>query len=276
MKKVFALFIFLPVCGMGQNMVFNPGFDMVPWDTGWTIVVDTASGYDAVAIAEAKPDTGKSPPNCCYLKTYVYTEFGGGFAHSKAIVSQIFNPIAACKFKAQIKYWWYNLRPTGSWEARATIEACIDEQWQVIWDTVPSSNSGGDTVWSEISIDINGQIKGIKFITISRLNVSSGPDAVMNFHIWLDDICIEEMGVEESKELKVKSGELKVSRNPFIKYTTIELPYPQAKVKVYDVMGKLIEETDKEIIGEGLQTGIYFVRVKGYKPLKIIKVGRVK
>ena len=287
---------FLVLYLVGQNVVFNPGFDMVPWDTGWTTETDTATnpphnGY-AVAEAEVKPDTGKSPSSCCYLKTNaeLVNEDGwsAGKSYAKAVVSSTFDTITDCIFKAQIEYWWGPLMVTGYWEDKVTIDARIDNQWQTIWDIpIPPSSEGGDTIWSEVSVDINGQISGIRFITLSYLDIScfEGDALHLNFHFWIDDIYIGKVGVKE-KEFRVKSKELRVLPNPFVQSASVELEddrlqIPNSKIQVYDITGKLVEEerffadaqNDKCETGKNLPQGIYFLKVKGCKPVKIIKIG---
>ncbi|MBI4721679.1 MAG: hypothetical protein HY769_01535 [Candidatus Stahlbacteria bacterium] len=114
---------------------------------------------------------------------------------------------------------------------------------------------------------------------------------------------------EESRGLRVKSRELKVSQNPFLVFTEVRGQKTEDRgqrtgdrIQVYDVMGRLVEEerffanaqndranaqndradaqndradaqNDRLKIGKNLSPGIYFVKLKGYKPLKIIKMG---
>ena len=47
------------------------------------------------------------------------------------------------------------------------------------------------------------------------------------------------------------------------------------RIQVYDMMGRLVEETESGVIGKDLRAGVYFVKVKGYKPLKTIKLMEV-
>ncbi|MBI4722180.1 MAG: T9SS type A sorting domain-containing protein [Candidatus Stahlbacteria bacterium] len=94
------------------------------------------------------------------------------------------------------------------------------------------------------------------------------------------------VGVEESEELRVKSLELRVSQNPFIKATEIRGwglgVSEKQEVKIYDIAGKMVQtipisaQQSQMPIGQDLAPGVYFVRVKGYEPLKIIKIGRVR
>ncbi|MBI4721489.1 MAG: T9SS type A sorting domain-containing protein [Candidatus Stahlbacteria bacterium] len=97
-------------------------------------------------------------------------------------------------------------------------------------------------------------------------------------------------GVEE-KESRVESSELKVFPNPFVKYTEVRGQRTENRIQIYDIMGRLVEEerffadaqndranaqNDRLKIGKDLPRGIYFVKLKGYKPVKIIKMGGVR
>lgn len=79
--------IFVPMYVSAQNIIFNPGFDMVPWDTGW---VDTVVGFYCV-----KADTTSflSPPNSCCLWAWG----GGGSCYYWAKTTQtIYPPATNC------------------------------------------------------------------------------------------------------------------------------------------------------------------------------------
>ena len=85
------------------------------------------------------------------------------------------------------------------------------------------------------------------------------------------------LGVEETKNAKCKmqNAKLEIYPNPFMEYTAIKLSSYQAikgKLKIYDMMGRLVEETGSKVIGKDLSPGIYFVKIKGYKPAKIVKL----
>ncbi len=94
-------------------------------------------------------------------------------------------------------------------------------------------------------------------------------DAPIIYEVWVKWKC-GGVGVEE--ELKVESEKLEVYPNPFIQWTEVRSQKPEARIEVYDMMGRLVEETKKNTIGENLPTGVYFVKVRGHKPTKIIKL----
>ncbi len=87
-------------------------------------------------------------------------------------------------------------------------------------------------------------------------------------------------GVEESEKYKVKSVKLEVCPNPFTAGVRVKglgvSEGQKVNLKVYDMMGRLVEETKENIIGKNLQAGIYFVKTRGYEPIKIIKLRRVR
>ncbi|MBI4722920.1 MAG: T9SS type A sorting domain-containing protein [Candidatus Stahlbacteria bacterium] len=280
MRKYFVFIVLvLPIYAMGENVIFNPGFDMTPWDTGWTIETDTAVGGSCnteIAEAQAIPDTGKSPPNCCGLSSYVKLDpypanWCGGTAYAETKVYQIFNEISSCSVKAQIKYLGGG--DGGGSYNEGTIDVQVNGTWQTIW----GKGWETDTIWSNLSIGVNNPITGIRFRTKSYLYCSSlGSSAVELFYFWVDDIYVGQAGVEESKELEMKSEKLKAFPNPFVIFTEVRGQRTENRIQVYDMMGRLVEKTKESIIGENLHPGFYFVKAKGYKPIKVIKLGDVK
>ncbi|MBI4722921.1 MAG: T9SS type A sorting domain-containing protein [Candidatus Stahlbacteria bacterium] len=279
MRKYFVFIVLvLPIYAMGENVIFNPGFDMTPWDTGWTIETDTAtSGSCASRVAQAQADTdiGSSLPNCCRLKTYVglsSSGWCGGRAYAETKVYQIFNEIPSCLIKAQIKYFWsWNASMCG-WIDTATVDVQINGIWQTVW----GKSCENDTNWSEVSIGVNDTITGIMFHLRTLIDCSSIYGASLSFCFWVDDVSINEVGIEESKELEMKSEKLKAFPNPFINGMKIRDLKLGNIIQVYDMTGRLVEETKENIIGKNLPPGFYFVKIKGYKPIKVIKLGCVK
>lgn len=81
-------------------------------------------------------------------------------------------------------------------------------------------------------------------------------------------------GVEEtavhSSEFIVHS--LKVLPNPFCNFARVsDLPMG-LEIKIYDITGRLVKKTKERIIGEKLSSGVYFIRVEGYKTTKVVKL----
>ncbi|MDD2889426.1 MAG: T9SS type A sorting domain-containing protein, partial [bacterium] len=90
-------------------------------------------------------------------------------------------------------------------------------------------------------------------------------------------------GVEEKSNIKNQISKIETYPNPFVEKTVISYSGnkstnnpPQAEITIYDITGKLVEEPKDNIIGKTLKSGIYFVKVAGYKPIKITKMGEIK
>ena len=90
-------------------------------------------------------------------------------------------------------------------------------------------------------------------------------------------------GVEEEPKTESRKLKLEVWPNPFIQSTIVRfedsrLQIKDCKIQVYDMVGRLVEERSEEQearIGKNLPAGIYFVKIKGHKPVKIIKLMEV-
>ncbi len=155
----------------------------------------------------------------------------------------------------------------------------------VVWEDFRNGNR--DVYGQRISSE--GSFVNTNFAVIEHLAPQDPPviasDGTDFLVVWCDgrgadafDIygrIVSGTGVEESEKCKVKSTKLQVCPNPFTSHTAIKLSSHQAiqkKIRVYDLMGRLVEETKEDIIGENLRAGIYFVKIRSYKPLKIIKL----
>ena len=85
---------------------------------------------------------------------------------------------------------------------------------------------------------------------------------------------IPSMGIEKERSYSEQSRSLEVYPNPFLKYARI---IPSCN-KIYDLSGRLIGKTEqdtwngKDINGKNLNAGIYFLKAKGYKPVKVVKL----
>ncbi len=103
------------------------------------------------------------------------------------------------------------------------------------------------------------------------------PDAANNSGFYPEFIDIDgdmSVGIKEC-ELRSESSAIKVYPNPFTKYAVIKPlsnQITEENLKIYDMTGQLVEETHSKIIGQDLSVGIYFVKAKGYAPLKIVKL----
>jgi hypothetical protein len=61
-----------------------------------------------------------------------------------------------------------------------------------------------------------------------------------------------------------------------VKFEDSRLQIEGCEILVYDMGGRLVEETKTGIVGKNLLPGIYFVKVPGYGHTRIIKIGRRK
>ena len=200
MKKwfyVFVVIVGLGIMGCGHwpwepdNVLVNPGFDESPWDTGWTIEIDTSSGGDGTyAIAEARSDTGNSLPNCCFLKANADEN-----CWPRVTISQTFDPIKSdCEIKAKIKY-----RTSSAGEGTSTREIVMqvyaNNEWMTIWQ-VRLSDFDSDTsvtVWTEISTTKPKTLTGIssiRFVVEASAWAPEGSGKAGGAELWIDDVFI--------------------------------------------------------------------------------------
>lgn len=82
----------------------------------------------------------------------------------------------------------------------------------------------------------------------------------------------------------MQNTKLKAFPNPFAENMVVRLEGSGLKIKdkriqIYDIEGRLVEETDSSVIGKKLKSGVYFVKVKGcltadgqVKPIKVVKL----
>lgn len=90
-------------------------------------------------------------------------------------------------------------------------------------------------------------------------------------------------GISESKN-QLPTHQPQVFPNPFIHKTSIEFRVQSSELEnaqlithnpqlnVYDLSGRLVETTKGKNIGKNLKPGIYFLKAKGYKPVKVVKL----
>ena len=81
----------------------------------------------------------------------------------------------------------------------------------------------------------------------------------------------EETGVSEKHQLSNSEFQLRVYPNPFTKYCIVTL-CGHNLLRIYNLEGRLIEEVRSNTIGRNLKPGIYFLKVDGCKPVKVIKL----
>lgn len=106
------------------------------------------------------------------------------------------------------------------------------------------------------------------------------------FKYILANILADTIGIQESSTLKPSNSQtlkLQVFPNPFTTATTIQLSSASgglnsqlSTLSIFDLSGKLVETTNKMIIGKNLKAGVYFVKLGNSKPIKLIKLGELK
>lgn len=146
------------------------------------------------------------------------------------------------------------------------------------------------------TIDVSSMMSSYVIPTIS---VASGPDsqALMVYSVWTDNPCndyriwgnlypdiLPGIGEEHTKN---KTSDVSVYPNPFNTTTSIQFTVNSSQsaiekdsqpltincqLQIYDLSGRLIEMTKNNVIGENLAPGIYFLKIKGYNPIKIVKL----
>ncbi|MDD5530607.1 MAG: SBBP repeat-containing protein [bacterium] len=128
-----------------------------------------------------------------------------------------------------------------------------------------------------IAVDNNG------YVYVTGKSAGGGYDYVT---IKYSTVGAEEKWSEATSRLG--GIELTVTPNPFtsttvISYSGIVNRDSKTNIKIYDIAGKLVEETKNNTIGGKLKSGIYFVKVNDYltadrhvKLTKIVKISYVK
>ena len=240
MKKMLVFMIIcVPLYAWGDNAVFNPGFDISPWDTGWT--KDTLTKVDfwgddtAWANVIINQDTGRSLPNCCWLEAYASANTGtwGGHATGEgiAMISQSFNEITNCIIKVWIKY---RIEVTGNFQqglgkSECSMQFLVNRGWKPFWSIDYSTSHNfyveEDNIWAKVCTTIvNDTISGIRFQASSYAYAKSGSahgGGYSKADLWIDDISVGEIGIEENGESQVTSCKLQVYPNPFIKFAEV-------------------------------------------------------
>ncbi len=166
---------------------------------------------------------------------------------------------------------------TGRYEGMASVPAICKLY-------IIKTDSAGDTMWTRTfqkyctSVGRSVCETSDKGYIVAGYTGECGGDG-KDCDIWVIKLdSLGNIGVEEveSLELRIES-QLQIKPNPFVQSTIIRfedsrLQIEDCRIKIHDLGGRLVEETDSDIIGKSLRTGVYFVKVKGYKPIKIVKL----
>ena len=230
MKKLFVesvgmvfMILCVPVYEWGDNAVFNSGFDMSPWDSGWTIEIDTSTRWpNCDTYAEVISDSGRSLPNCCCLVANGGAECSGGGSsaefYANAMIYQTFNEIENCQIKAYVKYcMWihpmkkiintYTVNAKNTFYVKTRVQVNVNDEWKTIWEKSDTSRVTIDTIWTEVDVFVDTNVTGVRFLATCYLRNSCCFDPYLNVWFWIDDIYVGKAGIEESEKLRVKSLE---------------------------------------------------------------------
>lgn len=281
MKNLFILITFFPVCSFGA------GFNEVPW-----VKYTKVSHGDTWSRASVNlPD---SMANSFSMNTYAYTFYEGydypkdkGATTAEAgAIKTSFCDTAPFIFKAYVSYRvegitypWYGYNGVTAY-CEGLVSICINGVWSTALYKKFYTIYGVTDYYSDSAcINItSGFVNGIKVASSSYAYTS----CVGTVDLWARNdnyswVCINFIGVEEKADAgsKMQDARIKVEPNPFTQNTNIRLQdsrFKINKIHIYDVSGKLVEETKDNIIGENLEAGIYFVKVGEYKLIKIVKL----
>lgn len=105
------------------------------------------------------------------------------------------------------------------------------------------------------------------YVVIEGDTMKASPGATgIDFHI-------SSVGVAETEGFEIRKEELTTYPNPFFYSTTVNCQSLSGtdKMQIYDISGKLVKETEDNIIGQDLNPGIYFIKFRNFEKTKIIK-----
>ncbi|MDD5530642.1 MAG: T9SS type A sorting domain-containing protein [bacterium] len=282
LKLVLFMTLVAPLSVFADNLIFNGGFDMTPWDTGW---VASESG-----TGEIQADTSKdtSSPNACLVLAWGMSGSGG----YGTLVQTIYPPAINCTCRAFFKY---SIGVSMGGNAGVQLKINKNNNWETEWSDEAALGENIDStknwiVWEKV-YTVNDTIRGIHFYSGS---VTYSPSNSAGAYFWLDNVYIsgEKIGIEEKSNIKNPSTTLRASPNPFVQSTVISCQSSRNvgsasggfSLAIYDIAGKLIKETKGNVItakagcsiGKDLKTGIYFVKMNNYKPVKIVKMSYIQ
>ena len=80
------------------------------------------------------------------------------------------------------------------------------------------------------------------------------------------------VGVGEEQGVAANMLTIQVDPNPFSQHTVISGIPDNAVIHVYDACGRLINRVTGPVFGAQLQQGVYFLKLEGYAPEKVIKL----
>jgi hypothetical protein len=150
--------------------------------------------------------------------------------------------------------------------------------------TIEIDGSGSSTIDS--TGDVGGWCSGV---------IYGSYYGVVYYDFTHGDLKIAEAGggIEEGvMNNKLQMAKIKICPNPFIRSTMVSCPqldnrgHQNIGIEIYDLTGRILEKVFLQVnestqssyssgeIGKNLSPGVYFVKAKKYKPVKIIKIRR--
>jgi hypothetical protein len=152
-------------------------------------------------------------------------------------------------------------------------------------------NCNYDCIWKERSWDFSGEG--------GAYDINQDGKAEILFARDYDSVIVfeyQQIGVEENANCPMLNDALEVFPNPFIQCTQLMVNLSKVdfaspsngknKIRIYDIAGKLVEthsitqlpnnSITQIVIGEKLKIGIYFVKIRDYKPIKVVKMSYVQ
>ncbi|MCK4307933.1 T9SS type A sorting domain-containing protein [candidate division WOR-3 bacterium] len=226
------------------NFVFNPSFDMTPWDTGWTI--DTTIYNSHVEADSSKCYSGHRSCNIVAEKTVSISEAGAIFQKVPKVIN--------CTCRVYYQYF-INAKSIPPYYVSSAIAAVriyvkINGRWECEWTRKVIADSIGEDTTDEISTwtkwekvyDSKDTVSCIKFHSTIPL---WGYSFYAYASFWIDDIYIsgEEIGVEENNE--IANYKLQVYPNPFMKSIEFRVESSElkdSKLEIHDISGRIVRK----------------------------------
>jgi hypothetical protein len=251
----------------------------VPLDTSFLII----QGENLQII----PDVASSGDNYLVIASTRDTIFGRIVSLQGEPIGEPF-PVATDSPRVMCSVIWTDTAYLVTWEEETGIKAATDIYGQ----------------W----VSKNGTLMGLHFVICDAYHYQMAPVSAYgdsNCLVAWDDTrgpdydiygsIIPRYGVEEQTELRVKNLELKVSPNPFIQKTVIELRSLEieelGELQIYDLVGRVVKSfaipdnrppittiiwDGTDDFGREVRNGIYFLKIKvesETKLKKLIKMG---
>ena len=82
----------------------------------------------------------------------------------------------------------------------------------------------------------------------------------------------ESSGIENEQDYESNHSWIRIVPNPFTYCASVTGKSKTVRISIYDLSGRLVEESKDNTIGRNLKKGIYFVKIDDYKTVKIVKL----